>query len=97
MSADDTEHKQATNLSFLFHRVLVSHKIYIEILDKDVVAACLVTDNRQQLKQGLHSVPVVADVVQVALGNAACLQQLVALQMLLLCNPANSPARSSTH
>ena len=47
-------------------------------------------NHSQQLKEGLHPVPVIADVVQVALGNAASLQQLVALQVLLLCNPENS-------
>ena len=47
-------------------------------------------NHSQQLKQGLHPVPVVADVIQVALGNAASLQQLVALEVLLLCNPENS-------
>ncbi len=48
------------------------------------------TNHSQQLKEGLHPVPVVADVVEVALGNAASLQQLVALKVLLLCNPENS-------
>jgi hypothetical protein len=79
-----------THLLLFFHSVLVSDQVHIEILDKGVVAARLVTNHSQQLKEGLHPVPVVADVVEVALGNAASLQQLVALKVLLLCNPENS-------
>lgn len=87
-AADVIQAKETrTDPLLLVHCILVSHQVHIEILDKGVVAARLVTDHSQQLKQGLHPVPVVADVVQVALGNAASLQQLVALQVLLLCNP----------
>lgn len=78
----------STHPLLLLHCVLVSDKVHIEVLDKCVVTARLVADYRQQLEERLDLVPVVADVVEVALGHAACLQQLTPLQVLLLGNPA---------
>ena len=65
-----------THLFLLIDSILISNQVHIEVLHKGVVTACFVTDDSQQVKQRLHLISVVADIVQVAFGNAPGFKQL---------------------